>query len=96
MSQHYSEPDREDDAYSLPDLEVFYHQHAKRELCMLNAGHKAEIYGECIVDEEGDCLGTGWYFWYCFPGCLPDSQPMGPYETEAAALAEARAEEDAI
>lgn len=24
----------------------------------------------------------GYYFWFCFPGCLPDSEPIGPYETE--------------
>lgn len=89
--QAYSDPKRQEDAYSLPDLEVFYHEHAKRELCMLNAGHKAELYGECIVDEEGDCMGTGWYWQSCLPGCLPDSEPFGPFDTEEEALAEARA-----
>ena len=34
--------------------------------------------------------GEGWYYWSCFPGCLPDSDPMGPFETEAEALADAR------
>jgi len=84
--QAYSNPKRKDDPYALPDLEIFYHEHAKRERCMLNAGHKAELYGECILDDEGDCLGTGWYWQSCFPGCLPDSEPMGPYLTEKDAL----------
>lgn len=88
--QAYSNPKRASDPYSLPDLEVFHHEHAKRERCALNAGHKAELYGECIVDDEGDCLGSGWYWQSCFPGCLPDSEPMGPFETEKLALEDAR------
>lgn len=90
MSQHYSDPRRADDPHALPNVETFYHTHAKRELCMLNDGYKAELYGHCIEDEEGDCRGTGWYWWACFPGCLPDSEPFGPFPTEAEALADAQ------
>lgn len=86
--QAYSDPTRESDPYALPDIEVFYHEHAKRELCALTAGYKAELYGECVVDDEGDCGGTGWYWWACFPGCLPDSDPIGPFDTEADAQSE--------
>ena len=32
----------------------------------------------------------GYYYWFCYPGCLPDSDPIGPFETEAEALADAR------
>jgi hypothetical protein len=28
----------------------------------------------------------GWYWQSCFPGCLPDSEPMGPYRSHAAAI----------
>ena len=41
-------------------------------------------------DEDGNELGAGFYWWACFPGCLPDSEAMGPFETEAEALADAR------
>jgi hypothetical protein len=42
----------------------------------------------CRVDGwEG---GPGWYWWSCFPGCLPDGEAMGPFETEAEALADAQ------
>jgi hypothetical protein len=34
--------------------------------------------------------GQGWFFWFCMPGCLPDSEPFGPYSTKKQALAEAR------
>lgn len=29
----------------------------------------------------------GWYVWACFPGCLPDSDPIGPFESESEARA---------
>jgi hypothetical protein len=29
---------------------------------------------------------AGWYWWFCFPGCMPDSEPEGPYRTERAAV----------
>jgi hypothetical protein len=33
----------------------------------------------------------GWYWWPCFPGCLPESDPIGPFATEAEAIADANA-----
>jgi hypothetical protein len=33
---------------------------------------------------------TGWFYWFCFPGCLPEGEPVGPFATEAEALACAR------
>ena len=42
---------------------------------------------------NGDAdMAEGWYFWYCFPGCLPDSDPMGPYASEQLAVEAARGE----
>jgi hypothetical protein len=32
----------------------------------------------------------GWFYWFCFPGCLPDSDAVGPFATKAEALADAR------
>lgn len=43
-------------------------------------------------NEEGESLEAGWYWWACFPGCLPDGEPNGPFETEEAALADAQAD----
>jgi hypothetical protein len=37
------------------------------------------------VEEETRKL-AGWYFWFCQPGCLPDSEPDGPYPTEQKAI----------
>lgn len=44
----------------------------------------------------GDDEGTndpaelaGWYWQAGFPGCLPDGDPMGPFDTEQEAMADA-------
>ncbi len=79
MSQHYSDPSRESDPHALPNVEVFY----------MSA---ADLLDSDWTDGEGDSKDTGWYYWYCFPGCLPDSYPCGPYASEAEALAAARQE----
>lgn len=31
----------------------------------------------------------GWYWWSCFPGCLPDSEPCGPFDSKSAAAFDA-------
>lgn len=86
--QAYSDPKRADDPHALPDVEYWYHTHAKREPMALNAGHKAELYGECVANEDGDCGGSGWYWWPCSPGCLPEGDPIGPFATEAECIAD--------
>jgi len=46
--------------------------------------------GSCAV--AVDCDPTdfeGWYWQACFPGCLPDGDPMGPFKTELDAMADA-------
>jgi len=37
-------------------------------------------------DGEYQPIPAGWYWWACFPGCLPDSDPIGPFDTESAAI----------
>lgn len=68
--QAYSDPDRESNPYSLPDIEVFE--------------------ADYLVGEDGEQLPAGWYWWPCFPGCLPDGEPVGPFDTEEDALADAQ------
>ena len=83
--QAYSDPKRESDAYALPDVEVFY----------LDAREAREMSAECF-DGDDDLYHAGWYWWSCFPGCLPDGDPVGPFSTETEALEDAQsgAEED--
>lgn len=33
---------------------------------------------------------AGWYYWFCFPGCLPDGEPIGPFDSEQAAIDDCR------
>ena len=79
MTQHYFDPKREADPHALPDCEVFYY-----------SPNIAWTANETMYDDEGDPRPAGWYWWACFPGCMPDSDPFGPFETEAEAFADAR------
>jgi hypothetical protein len=75
MTQAYSDPSRADDPYALPDVEVFY-------------ADEGEL---GTVNDDTEQSAAGWYWWPCFPGCLPDGDPCGPFETEAEALEDAQA-----
>jgi len=103
MTQAYSDPSREDDAYALPDIEVFYltaeevatqtdedrqYEWLKQyPLATMNSRDRQAML-DAMIEAEG--ITGGWFWWSCFPGCLPDSEPMGPYDTEAEALANAQ------
>jgi len=104
MSQHYSNPKRENDPYALPDLEIFeltatevaaldedmFNEYAKRpefKLCHMNGRVQANML-EAMVKEEG--IEGGYFYWYCSPGCLPDSEAIGPFKTREEALKDAR------
>ena len=39
---------------------------------------------------DGEALPIGFYWWACFPGCLPDSEPMGPFDTAEDAVEDAQ------
>lgn len=42
--------------------------------------------------DEGTGSGLsepGWYWWACFPGCLPDGEPAGPFASSRQALEDA-------
>ena len=81
MSQAYSNPKRANEPHALPNVEIFYISPAQ-------ASNRCSQYDDGTSD---DCSSPGWYWWSCFPGCLPDSDPFGPFETKALALADARA-----
>lgn len=96
MAQHYSDPARADDPYALPNLETFEAFPLDCEVCdaSLCVGY-GEVRAYCEECQKWQELPaeTGelrWYYWYCFPGCLPDGDPVGPFETEEEALADAR------
>jgi hypothetical protein len=39
---------------------------------------------------EADYLAEGYYWRACFPGCLPDGDPSGPFDTEEEAIRDAQ------
>lgn len=43
---------------------------------------------------NGWTAGAGWYWWACFPGCMPDGDATGPFKTEAEALEDAQEGDD--
>jgi hypothetical protein len=47
-----------------------------------------EIFWSHGMDEESG-LPAGWYWWACFPGCLPDGEPNGPFASSGQALRDA-------
>lgn len=78
MSQYYSDPTREHDTYALPDVEVFYSSDMPCEEC-----------DACDACDACDGTGhkpAGYYYWYCFPGCMPEGGAWGPYDTENEAV----------
>jgi hypothetical protein len=83
MSQAYSDPKRASDPHALPDVEVFYVSDDMKGADVL-ASHAAGIEPSWVNYE------SGWYYWFCFPGCLPDGEPEGPFATKAEALADAQ------
>jgi hypothetical protein len=79
--QAYSDPSRASDPTALPDVEVFYVEPG--------GWTPDELRGD-MESTRGPALEDGWYWWSCFPGCLPDGDPVGPFDSEATALADAR------
>ena len=99
-TQAYSDPNRELDTHALPDLEVFeltarecaerdedlVHEYMKRHefrLAGFNSRDREKMF-DAMIEAEG--ITGGWFYWYCFPGCMPDSEAMGPYASREEAL----------
>jgi hypothetical protein len=78
--QIYSDPARESEPYALPDVEVFGVSQMEVNYNLANLDHA----------DEYTITEPGWYWWSCLPGCLPDSDPYGPFATEAEAIADAQ------
>ena len=101
MTQTYFDPEREEDEYALPDCEVFYVSADE-----FISSDEDSVWHEMYEDELDKQIRTdsedpeqtaaqnlsGWYYWACFPGCLPDSDPIGPFDTEEEAIAAAQSE----
>jgi hypothetical protein len=43
-----------------------------------------------LESDPGGSYEPGWYWWSCFPGCIPDGEPSGPFESEEKAIEDLR------
>lgn len=90
MTQFYFDPARESELHALPNAETFYAED------LVFCDHCGEYLGATSQETCWLCGAIlpipekGWYYWACFPGCLPDSDPVGPFETEEEAISEAQ------
>ena len=104
LSQAYSDPEHDSDPHALPDIEVFeltarevaerdeemvweYSWRPEFKLAAICSRDRERMFDAMIREER---ITGGWFWWSCFPGCLPDSEAMGPFATRAEALADAR------
>jgi hypothetical protein len=93
MSQHYSDTSRENETYALPDVETFYMSEADILGVLADNGFTVNADDE-VLDADGNLAdeypyspgAAGWYYQFCFPGCLPEGDPYGPYKTEQDAI----------
>lgn len=88
--QAYSDPKRENDPHALPDVEVFHVGPSTPADECPGCQAEADDNGPADDQDEHDDSHAGYYWQACFPGCLPDSDPVGPFPTEAEALADAQ------
>ena len=106
--QAYSDPRRAHDPHALPDIEIFeltahevaaqdedlvweYSKRHEFRLCHMNGRVREAMLDAMIAEQE---IEGGWYWWACFPGCMPDGPATGPFPT--AALAREDAQRDAL
>ena len=102
--QAYSNPKRESDPYALPDIEVFELTAAEIaetmadeiweamklpqfRLASMNSRDRDKLIDYLIAEHS---IEGGWFWQACFPGCLPEGDPIGPFSSYKEALADAR------
>lgn len=102
MSQ--SDPARETDPHALPNVEtwkaIYGHCRCGAMMSTIALGENSPITVPCqrMFDNIHACnepvrlTKKGWLYWFRVPGCLPESDPIGPFDTEAEALEAARGE----
>jgi len=61
------------------NIEVFYLSPMEAAYNSMNPTHSNEF----------TPFESGWYWWSCSAGCLPDSEPIGPFDSESEAFRDA-------
>ena len=104
--QLYSNPAKQHDKWSLPDIEVFQmtareyaegdsneeliHEYMRKHEFRLASMNRTVL--EAMFDAmiEEEGIEGGWFWWTCIPGCLPDSCAFGPFKTKEEAIQDAQ------
>ena len=93
--QFYSDPSRANEKWALPDCQAFqmtaeeYAETMRDEivnlmkrkefrLASMNSRIREKMI-ETLIEENA--VEGGWFYWYRFPGCLPEGDPVGPFDT---------------
>lgn len=71
--------------YTDPKREQLPHTLPNAETFYIDLGNRGEI---------PPAVTPGWYWRICFPGCLPNSNSHGPFETEKLAITDAQSNEE--
>jgi hypothetical protein len=86
-----SDDTRENEPQALPNVDVFAVSQLEINYNIANLDHAGKhdhqawpCWPCCTI------VQAGWYWWSCFPGCMPDGEPFGPFVTEADAIADAK------
>lgn len=68
-------------------MAFYVHDNTSFEVIYFNESECQEMNeNENLSYAKGDTeYEPGYYYWYSLPGCYPDSEPFGPYETHEAA-----------
>ena len=92
--QAYSDPSRESDPHALPNVEVWDSHYVECPECSNIVLYNNARSAACPACERVFAVSgkdpVGWFYWFCFPGCLPDGDLNGPYDTRELALADAQ------
>ena len=108
MSQFYTREREASDPWKLPNAEVFeltsrevaemdgelireYMRKPEFRLAAMN-NRVQEAMFQAMIDDEA--ISGGWFYRYCYPGCMPESEPFGPYASRQEAIDAARDSED--
>jgi len=83
----YSDPEREHETHALPDVEVF--RMTASDFINSDEGSWMHERMSDDLDADADAL-AGFYYWYCFPGCMPEGDPIGPFRLQEQAIEDMR------
>lgn len=90
MPYYYRDERLAEDPHSLPDVEVFWTRYYHCERCEhTDMGNDPCSCGGKPTGKDYQAA-SGYFYASGFPGCLWDSDPIGPFDTEEEALADAR------